>query len=210
MIGKLKDLMRLPGGGWFVSFTTGADPRKLFDDFRDKEVSIEIGKVKKKRTKTANDFCWAMCTDIANALTTTKKDVVYKEDVYRETLRAMRDKIQAFDTLHMRAEAIPTFRTIWAGNGIGWFTEVVDYSPIPGCKVVLAYRGSSTFDSRQMSIVIDALKQDMENMELAIPVSKEEEARLMAAWDRAYCKQNANATSVEEKPASNDTTSSQG
>ena len=69
MIGRLKDLMRMPGGEWYVSFTTKADPRKLFDDFREKDVSIDIGRVKKRRSKTANDFCWAMCTDIGKALT---------------------------------------------------------------------------------------------------------------------------------------------
>lgn len=202
MIGKLKDLMRLPGGGWFVSFTTGADPRKLFDEFNGKEVSIDIKKASRSRTKTANDFCWAMCTDIGNALTPPLE----KEEVYRRAIKA----VGKFETMHMRAEAIDTFRNIWKQRGTGWFTEVVDYSPVPGCKVVFAYYGSSTYDTVEMSRLIDYLKQDMENMELPIPVSKEEEARLMTAWGKAYCKRNESATSAEEKPALNDTTSSQG
>ena len=122
--------------------------------------------------------------------------------------RAIKD-VGKQDMLHMKAEAIDTFRQIWSKHGEGWFTEVVDYSPIPGCKSVFAYYGSSTYDTVEMSKVLDYLKDEMQNMDLPIPVSKEEEARLMSAWGRAYYRQQKNATSAEGKPASNDTTSSQ-
>ena len=174
MIGKLRDLLRSPGGEWIVSFTTRADPRALFDTLKDKDVSVEIKKASKRRTKTANDFCWAMCTDIGNAL----KPPIPKEEVYRKAIH----EVGKFETMHMRAEAIDTFRAIWSQRGIGWFTEVVDYSQIPGCKVVFAYYGSSTYDTVEMSRLIDFLKQDMVNMELPIPVGKEEEERLLKEW----------------------------
>ena len=44
MTGKLKDLMRLAGGEWVISFTTRNDPRKLFDQLNDAEVDVEIKK----------------------------------------------------------------------------------------------------------------------------------------------------------------------
>lgn len=182
MIGRLKDLLRNASGEWVVSFTTKADPREIFDQFTDKDVSIEIKKASKKRSKTANDFCWAMCTDIGNALR------LPKEEVYRKAI----SEVGKFETMHMRAEAIETFRNIWSQRGIGWFTEVVDYSPITGCKVVFAYYGSSTYDTVEMSRLIDYLKQDMANMNLPIPVSEEEEERLIRAWGKRVsrsCKQ---------------------
>ena len=199
MIGKLKELLRLHGGEWVVSFTTKADPRDLFDMFTDKDVSIEIKKASKRRSKTANDFCWAMCTDIGNAL----RPPVPKEEVYRKAI----SEVGKFETMHMRAEAIDTFRKIWSQRGIGWFTEVVDYSPITGCKVVFAYYGTSTYDTVEMSKVLDFLKEDMENMGLPIPVSKEEEERLMSAWGRAYSKRKSVASSAEEEPDSKSITS---
>ena len=174
MIGKLKDLLRTAGGEWVVSFTTRADPREIFNEFTDKDVSIDIKKASKHRTKTANDFCWAMCTDIGNAM----RPPVPKEEVYR---RAIAD-VGKFETMHMRSEAIPTFREIWSQRAIGWFTEVVDYSQIPGCKVVFAYYGSSTYTTEEMSRLIDWLKSDMEAMRLPIPVSKDEEERLLKQW----------------------------
>ena len=189
MIGKLKELLRTAGGEWVVSFTTKADPRELFDSLKDKDISVDIKKASKRRSKTANDFCWAMCTDIGNAM----RPPVPKEEVYRRAI----GEVGKFETMHMRAEAISTFRSIWSQRGIGWFTEVVDYSPITGCKVVFAYYGSSTYDTQEMSRLIDYLKQDMLNMGLPIPVSKEEEERLMVAWGKAYSKRNESASLQE-------------
>lgn len=201
MIGKLKDLLRNAGGEWVVSFTTRVDPRELFDQFGDKNVNIDITKASKKRSKTANDFMWAMCTDIAKAIKSTK------EEVYRKALWDTKDQIQAFTRLDMRAEAIDFFRRSWSQHGTGWFTEVIDYSMYPGCKTVLAFSGSSTFSSEQMSILIDSLKQDMVNMNLPILVSKEEEERMMAAWGKAYSRERKDASSAEEKQDLKSTTS---
>ena len=176
MIGKLKDLMRLAGGEWIVSFTTRDDPRKMFDQFTGKDVNIDIKKASKARSKTANDFCWSLCTDIGNAM----RPPVPKEEVYRKAI----SEVGRFELMHMQADAIPTFRDIWERRGIGWFTQVVDYSQIPGCKIVMAYFGSSTYNTEEMSRLIDYLKDDAENMGLPIPISKEEEERLLAAWGK--------------------------
>ena len=185
MIGRLKDLFRNRDGEWVVSFTTRADPRPLFDEFTDKDVSVEVKKASKRRSKTANDFCWAMCTDIGNAL----RPPLPKEDVYRKAIK----DVGKFDTLHIRAEAVDTFRRIWSEHGTGWFTEVVDYSPVPGAKAVFAYYGTSTYTVEEMSRVLEYLKQDMDSMGLAIPVSKEEEERLLSQWGRALCRKAKSA-----------------
>ena len=185
MIGKLKDLFRNRDGEWVVSFTTRADPRPLFDEFTGKDVSIEIKKASKRRSKTANDFMWAMCTDIGNAL----KPPIPKEEVYRKTIK----DVGKFDTLHIRAEAVDTFRRIWSEHGTGWFTEVVDYSPVPGAKAVFAYYGTSTYTVEEMGRLLEYLKQDMESMGLVIPVSKEEEERLLCQWGRALCRRTKSA-----------------
>lgn len=200
MIGKLKELLRTAGGEWVVSFITRADPRDLFDSLKDKDVSVEIKKASKKRSKTANDFCWAMCTDLGNAMR------IPKEEVYRAAI----SEVGKFETMHMRSEAIPTFRSIWGQRGIGWFTEVVDYSPMPGCKVVFAYYGSSTYSVPEMSLLLDHLKQDMAALNLPIPVSKEEEERMMQAWGKAYSKERNAVSSVAESSTSRNTTSSEG
>lgn len=189
MISKLKDLMRTRDGEWLVSFTTREDPRKIFDDFTDKDVNIEIKKATKHRSRTANDFCWALCKDIGDSL----RPALPKEDVYR---RAIKD-VGKFETLSIREDAVDFFRRSWEQRGIGWFTELVDYGQIPGWKTIFAYYGSSTYDTVEMSRLIDYLKQDALNMGLTIPVSKEEEERMLAAWGRASSKTTKSATSAE-------------
>ena len=189
MIGKLKDLMKTRDGAWQVSFITREDPRKIFDKFTGQDVSVEIKKPTKHRTKTANDFCWALCKDIGDAL----QPPLPKEEVYR---RAIED-VGSFETLHIRNDAVDSFRTIWGNRGVGWITKVCDYSPIPGCKAIFAYYGSSTYDSVEMSRLIDYLKADAENMGLTIPISKEEEERLLAAWGKASCRTTEHVTSAD-------------
>lgn len=181
MIGKLKDMLRLAGGEWVVSFTTRANPGKLFDSLKDQDVSVEIKKACEKRSKSANDFMWAMCTDIGKAI----RPPLPKEMVYRQAIR----DVGEYEPLPIKAEAVETFQERWAAKGTGWFAEVIDDSKIPGYKLVFAYYGTSTYDTSSMSRVIDYLKQDMENMGLMIPVSKEEEERMLSQCGaRASCK----------------------
>jgi hypothetical protein len=175
MIGRLKELMHLSGGEWVVSFTTGEDPRKMFDQMKDKPVKVEIKKPTKARTKTMNDFCWAMCTDIGNAI----RPPVPKEEVYRHAIR----DVGEYEPLPIREDVVETFRQRWESKGIGWFVDVIDDAKFPGYKKVFAYYGSSTYDTVAMSRLIDYLKQDMENMGLQIPISKEEEERLRSEWE---------------------------
>lgn len=193
MVGKLKDLYRNRDGEWVVSFTTRADPRPLFDELTGKDVSVEIKKASRRRSKTANDFLWAMCTDIGNAL----RPPLPKEEVYRKAIR----EVGRFSTLHIREEAIESFKSIWATHGIGWFADVLDYSQFPGHKAVLAYYGTSTYTVEEMSCVLEYLKQDMDSMGLMIPVSKEEEERMLDQWGRALCRRQGSATSAEEPTA---------
>lgn len=202
MIGKLKDLLRLAGGEWVVSFTTRSDPGKLFDSLKDREVSVEITKASQPRSKSANDFLWAMCTDIGNAL----RPPLPKEMVYRQVIR----DVGVYEPLPIRADAVETFQERWASKGTGWFADVVDDSKIPGYKLVFAYYGSSTYTSEEMSRLLDYLKQDMENMGLPIPLSKDEEARVMDRWQKALCKKTNGASSAAGLLDLNATTCSAG
>lgn len=174
MIGKLKDLLRLAGGEWVVSFTTRSDPRELFDSLKDSEVSVEMKKSSQPRSKSANDFMWAMCTDIGKAL----RPPVPKEEIYRKAIR----DVGEYEPLPIKAEAVETFQERWASKGTGWFADVVDDSKLEGYKLVFAYYGSSTYTADEMSRVLDYLRQDMESMGLPIPLSKDEEARIMGRW----------------------------
>ena len=65
MIGKLKDLYRLQGGEWLVSFTTRDDPGQMFDDLKGEAVKVEIKKASKHRSLSANNYAWVLLDQIA-------------------------------------------------------------------------------------------------------------------------------------------------
>ena len=50
--------------------------------------------------------------------------------------------------------------------GIGWQTEQLDYAQDGNTVIIRAYRGSSTYDSKQMSRLIDWLVQEAEELEI--------------------------------------------
>ena len=173
MTGRLKDLTLNRDGTQNITITVQADFRESFDELADKDITVEIKRYSRKRSRTANDFCWALCTDIGNALTPP----IPKEEVYRKAIK----DVGEYGPLPIKDEAVETFRKRWSEKGVGWFAEIVDDSKIPGYKLVFAYYGSSTYDTSSMSRLIDYLVQDAKNMELKIPTSKEQE-EMLNAW----------------------------
>lgn len=176
MRGKLKDIYRLSDGGWMISFLTRDDFVKQFYSLKDFGVQIEIKRDSPRRSKTANDFMWALCTDIGNAM----RPPLPKEMVYKQAIR----DVGEYTPLPIRDDAVETFCERWGVNGVGWFAEVIDDSKLPGYKLVFAYYGSSTYSVETMSRLIDYLKQDAENMGIPIPISKDEERRLLEQWGK--------------------------
>ena len=80
--------------------------------------------------------------------------------MYRRNIR----EVGEYTPLPIKVEAVFDFERIWSAHGIGWFIDVVDDSKIPGYKLVFAYQGSSTYDTKQMSRLIDNVMQDAKSI----------------------------------------------
>ena len=63
-----------------------------------------------------------------------------------------------FQTFELDTKNVPTFEFLWGDRGLAWFTEKVE--EIGNKTVINAYYGSSSFNSKQMSKLIDNLVQD--------------------------------------------------
>ena len=188
MIGRLKDdLICLAGGEWLMSFITRDDPRKIMDKLKGAEVSVEIKKHDPQRSKDANAFCWAICTDIGKAICPP----VSKEDVYRNAIRAC----GVYTEATVRVWDVETIKERWSEHGIGWFVDVMDDAGI-GRKTVHMYYGTSTYTVSEMRILLDWLVDQAEQMGIVPRLSKEEEERVLRQWGKASCKRNANVTSA--------------
>ena len=133
--------------------------------------TAEVKRFRKRRSKNANDLCWTMCEQLADAIRSTK------EEVYRDQIR----KVGVYKDFHLPPDEAKTFRTAWAQLGTGWLTEQVDDDgPL---LVVRAYYGSSRYNTKQMSRLIDSLMEDCEAVGI-VTVSEKDKALLLDDWEK--------------------------
>ena len=174
MIGKLKDLMRLAGGEWVISFTTREDPGTLFDELKDQPVKVEIRKASKHRSLSANNYAWVLIDQISEK---TGNPV---SEVYRNAIREIGG---ISDYYGMKEQAYESFCEIWTKGHLGRQVEIIPGSAKPGWINVRAWKGSSDFDSAQMARLIDSLIQDAES--LGIPTIPDEKVeRMISRWEK--------------------------
>jgi hypothetical protein len=174
MIGKLKDLLRLSGGEWLVSFTTRDDPGQMFDDLKDAAVNVEVKKASKHRSLSANNYAWVLIDQIAAVTGKTETEV------YREAIREIGG---VSDFYGMKEAAYESFCEIWTKDHLGRQVEIIPGSAKPGWINVRAWKGSSDFDSAQMARLIDSLIQEAEQQGIPTVPDKEVE-RMVSRWGK--------------------------
>lgn len=150
MRGRLRDLTLNRDRTQNITLTVDADFRQKFDELKDRDLDIEIKLHREKRSKDANSYMWVLVDKIAEAL---KED---KETVYREAIRHIGG---VSEPICVRDRAVQPIRESWEQKGIGWITDTMP-SKLEGCTTVILYYGSSTYDTKQMSALIDHLIQD--------------------------------------------------
>lgn len=149
--------------------------------FDGKVLDIEIRAHRQKRSLKANALCWEICTQIGRALTPP----LPKEDVYRDAIRAVGE----YDQYYIREEALESFMETRKLLGVGWFAEVIGDAPLRGWVEVLAYKGSSTYDTKSMSVLIDYLVDQAEQMGLRIAYDLREIEQIKEDWARYFDKE---------------------
>ena len=113
-----------------------------------KLIEVTIKKWRKKKSVNSNSLMWAICYKIGTKIGSSK------EDVYKKVVREM----GPFWEIPIKNEEADLFRIVWKGKGLGWFTEIADKDEKE--THFLAYYGSSLYDSRQMSLLIDSLMEE--------------------------------------------------
>ena len=139
------------------------------------ELQIRIAKKRKRRSMSANDYLWVLCTKIAEKLQ-DGGTIITKEDVYRKHIK----EVGVYEPLAIREKAVERFCQSWGYNGTGWFCEIVD-SSLPGCKKIFAYYGSSFYDTKQMNRLINSVLEDCRALDVDI-IPKAELDSLIAEW----------------------------
>lgn len=145
---------------------------KMYDDLNQCEkLSVKIGKHREKRSLNANNYAWKLITELA------EKNNLPKEEVYKKYIKEVGVCKQA----EISENAVDTLTHSWSLHGIGWFTERVDYAENDGFVIVNLYYGSSQYNTKQMSRLIDFIVQDCEALGIETK-TPDQIAELLSLW----------------------------
>lgn len=139
------------------------------------KLNIEIKKYRKKRSKDANNYFWKLLQDFCD---------VADLDALEEYKRRVRE-LGIFRRYRVETENLETMKKTWENWGVAWWVEVADTEYLGDIefKMLHLYYGSSSYDSKQMSRLIDGLVQDCKA--IGVPTKSQEEIdSLIKEWGK--------------------------
>lgn len=147
--GEVVDMMRdLKRGGTLAVLHLDGTGEELAD--MQGTLDVKITKHRQKRSLDANAYAWVLMDKLS------EKTGIDKVEIYRQTIRNIGG---VSDTLCLRQDAAKRFVENWQAKGLGWQCDCLR-SRLRGCINVVVYYGSSTYDTAQMSRLIDLLVQE--------------------------------------------------
>ena len=136
-------------GDWLCIQTK--DARRTLDSLKPGKVyDVEIKEHREKRSLDSNAYFWSLADRLA------EKTRIPRTDIYRSYIREIGGNNE---TVCIPDKGVDKRRRGWEHNGLGWQTDTMP-SKLPGCTNVVLYYGSSTYDTAQMSRLIDLIVQD--------------------------------------------------
>lgn len=142
------------------------------EELKEDKLSVEIKKYRNKRSLDANAYMWVLISKLEEKVN-IPKDIIYKD--------AIRN-IGVYEVIPVKSEAVDRFIEAWTKNGLGWVCETTK-SKLEGYTNILAYYGSSTYNTAEMSRLIDLIVQECKQLNIET-MSKPELDSLIESWDR--------------------------
>lgn len=172
MRAEIHDLTFTMDGAQVISFRTKDDCRELYETLKGKDLDVTAKKHREPRSLNANSYAWVLMDKLAEKLH------IAKESIYKNYVRNIGGNN---DRLYIADEAVGRFCTAWEGYGLGWLCDVLP-SGQKGVSEVTAYYGSSTYDTAQMSRLIDLIVQDCMSVGIEVRDPADIES-MLEAWD---------------------------
>ena len=167
MKARIRDLTFSREGEQIITFALarGEDARTIYDNLHDKDVNIEVKQYRQKRSLNANNYAWELITKIAD------KMLLSKEDVYLRTLKE-----------YGQSEMISVLSHIDISPYLKYYEEA-GTSTLNGKEFThyKIYKGSSEFDTKEMSVFIEGIVQEAKNLGIET-MTPNEIANLENAW----------------------------
>lgn len=168
---------------YMVGFTASGNPiitlemnerleaLQMVDSLHDEVLSIKISKKTKKRSLDANAYCWVLISKLAEKLN------ISRTEIYRSAIKEIGGNS---DTVCVQDKAVHSLCEGWKHNGLGWQTDTFP-SKIEGCTNVILYYGSSTYDTQQMSRLINIITEECRQQGIETK-SPEEIESILSQW----------------------------
>lgn len=139
------------------------------------KLKIEAKKYIKKRTTNANNYFWKLLQELCD---------LAEIDTVEEYKRRVKE-LGIFRRFRIETKDVKTFEIMWQDKGIAWFCEVLDTEYIGNTefKIINAYYGSSSFNSKQMARLIDGVVQDCKVYGIETK-SQQEINSLLESWNK--------------------------
>jgi hypothetical protein len=138
------------GEGWRLSLLLSPDSvkdaRRLVDDLKDKDLDCDIKVHREKRSLTANAYAWQLMSQIGKAVSPP----IPNEDVYE---------------IMLRRYAPVTLVSVLKGVNLADYIDHAElYSEGAETNEWRVYKGSSQYDSKEMSVFIEGVKSEAESL----------------------------------------------
>ena len=162
-------------GTWISFLVSRQEALGALESIEDgKTYTVTVKEHRERRSLDANAYCWVLLDKLAEKLS------ISKTEIYRKFIRNIGGNSETVCVLEKAADKLCDG---WEHNGIGWQTERIP-SKIEGCVNVILYYGSSTYDSKQMSRLIDMVVDECKDhgIETLTPMELE---RLKDRWSNA-------------------------
>ena len=172
--GKIQNIARdWKSGQLLITFAINeASAISEIDKIKDVEkLSIEAKKYREKRSLDANALLWACIGDIAKAMTPPAD----KWDVYLDMLK----HYGKYTYICVKPNVVEAMKAQWRE------CEVLGEVDINGQKAVqmLCYFGSSTYNTKEFSDLLDGVVSEMREMGLEAPMSQDMK-RALENWEK--------------------------
>ena len=139
---------------------------------QDKSKKYEVKEVKRRRSLDSNAYAWVLLGKLQDKLH------IPKEDIYKSLIK----EIGSYEVIPVKNEAVERFRQAWSKNGLGWITETTK-SKLEGFTSVIAYYGSSSYNTSEMSRLIELIVQECKQQDIETMTPNELNS-LLESWDK--------------------------
>lgn len=147
--------------------------RKFILEMKNAVYEAVIKLHREKRSLDANAYFWTLCGKLAAVLS------IPKEDIYRDLIQNIGDN---YDIVSINSRSADKFIKEWQSKGLGCICERTGSSMYDGYEDIICYYGSSTYDTAQMSRLIELVVQECQQQDIETKTPREL-SLLMEGWN---------------------------